>query len=101
MLGGLPYNQSASAMADALVWAQDVACLKEEGTGNFCGPILTNGTWEKCGDCTLKYMAGMLSSWYGSGPAPSKKGFDRLLEECCVDPAKYPVANWTAPELPL
>lgn len=99
--GGKPFKQSASALADALVWAQSVACLKEESTEKYCGPILTNGTMEKCGDCTLKYLAAMLSSWYGLGQAPSKKGFQGLLETCCVDSAKYPYQNWTAPELPL
>jgi hypothetical protein len=42
----------------------------------------------------------MLSSWYGLSEAPSKKGFQGLLETCGVDPAKYPYQNWTAPELP-
>ena len=88
-------------MTDSLIWAQGLACLKEEGTGKFCGPILTNGTAvDKCGDCTLKHMAGMMSSWYGIGRAPSKRAFDVLLEECCVDKAKYPHETWTAPELP-
>lgn len=99
--GGDPFNQSASAMADALVWAQGVACLKEEDTGKYCGTILTNSTMEKCGDCTLKYLAAMLSSWYGLGEAPSQKGFQWLLGTCGVDPARYPVQKWTAPELPL
>jgi hypothetical protein len=100
ILGGEPFKQSASAMADSLMWAQGVACSKEEGTGKFCSTILKNGTVEECGDCTLKYLGAMMSSWHGVGRAPSKKGFESLIEKCCVDPGKYPHETWTMPELP-
>jgi hypothetical protein len=100
ILGRQPFQQSASDMADALAWAQGTACLREEGSGNFCAPKLTNGTFEECGDCTLKYLAAMMSSWYGIGRAPSETTFSALLDKCCVDPGKYPHSNWTIPDLP-
>lgn len=87
-------------MADSLLWAHNVSCLTDEGSHEFCAPKLTNGTFEKCADCSLKYLASMMSSWYGVGRAPSASHFDALLEECCVDKANYPITNWTWPEVP-
>lgn len=92
--------QTAGNLADSLVWAQGLVCLKDEISCDFCAPELRNGSLDKCADCRLKYLAALMSSWYGVARAPSNKTFTMLLEDCCVDLSKYPHGDWTSPAIP-
>lgn len=101
VLGGEAFLQAPGDMADAMIWAQNVTCLKDKTSSEYCAPKLVNGTLDKCADCNLKYLAALMSSWYGFALAPSNSSFTNLLQNCSVDPSLYPYSNWTSPPLPM
>ncbi|KAI7773858.1 hypothetical protein LA080_009709 [Diaporthe eres] len=100
ILGGDAFLQAPSDMADGMIWAQNVTCLKDSTSNVCCAPDLVNGTLNNCAACNLKYLAAMMSSWYGFALAPSNSSFTNLLQNCSADPSLYPYSNWTSP-LPI
>ncbi|KAJ4154102.1 hypothetical protein LMH87_010565 [Akanthomyces muscarius] len=91
------FDRSGNSIAQTLVWNHEVACLKDQKTGNFCVPIIAGHKAKKCDDCTLRY----LSSFVDVEMAPdliSETQFKDLLKECSADPSSYPIATRTLGE---
>ncbi|KAI1151808.1 hypothetical protein F4825DRAFT_421529 [Nemania diffusa] len=98
---GYNTTQSGNDIAVALKWAHDTACLtglSAMGTG-FCLPGVVNHTAQVCDDCTLKYLAGMLSSEFGARKI-TPSGYSSLLSSCAVAPTRYPYTTPSSVALP-
>jgi hypothetical protein len=87
---------SAPSLVAPVKWARDIACLTGQSTTDYCYPKIVNHTTGYCDDCTLKYLAGMLSLNQGTRKI-SEEGFTSLLSSCSVSPTKYPHSSASKP----
>ncbi|KAL4767932.1 hypothetical protein BDW60DRAFT_226112 [Aspergillus nidulans var. acristatus] len=90
--GNLTYSgisTTGAQLADPLVWAYNVTCLKD--ANGFCNPEMFNSssTLDTCSDCVLSYVARMLESEYGRSRF-SDQGFSSQLSSCGVPATNYP-----------
>jgi hypothetical protein len=83
-----------ASVASDFVWVQHTACLADNATCQYCGVLFANNTLadNKCSNCFLKYMAALLSSWYGSGRV-SSGDWTSLLDQCCANLDDYPTST--------
>ncbi|KAK9422563.1 putative LysM domain-containing protein [Seiridium unicorne] len=91
-------QQSGMQLADGLVWAYNLSCLTD--SSGFCLVSLYAGNETACSDCTLKYLATLLSSDYGRAKVKPDE-FSSLLSSCSVDPTKYPYSYTQIPTATL
>ncbi|KAL4993233.1 hypothetical protein BDV10DRAFT_190164 [Aspergillus recurvatus] len=90
--GNITYSgisTTGAQLADPLVWAYNVTCLKD--ANGFCNPEMFNSssTLDTCSDCVLSYVARMLESEYGRSRF-SDQGFASQLSSCGVPATNYP-----------
>jgi hypothetical protein len=83
-----------ASVASVFVWVRHTACLADNATCQYCGALFANNTLSnnKCSNCFLKYMAALLSSWYGSGRV-SSGDWTSLLDQCCANLDDYPAST--------
>ncbi|KAL4737492.1 hypothetical protein BDV11DRAFT_171946 [Aspergillus similis] len=76
-------------LADPLVWASNVTCLKD--ANEFCNPEMfsSSSSLDACSDCVLSYVARMLESEYGRSRF-TDQSFSSQLSSCGVPATKYP-----------
>ncbi|KAL4805718.1 hypothetical protein BDV18DRAFT_139700 [Aspergillus unguis] len=88
-------STTGAQLADPLVWAYNVTCLKD--VNGYCNPLLFNGSsaLTLCSDCVLSYMVRMLESEYGRSRF-SDEGFARQLSSCGVPATSYPYTTPTS-----
>ncbi|KAI0487067.1 hypothetical protein F4859DRAFT_510850 [Xylaria cf. heliscus] len=89
---------SGNMVAAPLQWAQNLACTTENGTttSSFCWPKVVAHNTTTCDKCTLKYLAGHLSSPVGNGKI-DEKGFSSLVSSCGAKPTDFPHSTSTVP----
>lgn len=80
-------TQSGAALADGLVWAYNMTCLRD--ASGFCLPRINARNVTACSDCVYKYGAALLSSDYGRQKM-QPAAFSSLLSSCGADPSSYP-----------
>jgi hypothetical protein len=87
---------SASSLVAPVKWARDTACLTGSSATDYCYPKIVNHTVGFCDDCTLKYLAGLLSSERGAQKM-HEADFTSILSSCKVSPTKYPHSSVSVP----
>jgi hypothetical protein len=91
---------SGDSIAQPLLWAHNVSCqTSSKNTSKFCYPGVANHTTNACDDCTLKYVAGLLSSEWGIGKV-SENDFSTLLSSCKASPTDYPHSSVSLAPVP-
>jgi hypothetical protein len=89
-------NRSAVSLVAQVKWARDTACLAGTSTTDFCYPKIVNHKVGFCDDCTLKYLASLLSSDRGAMKI-DEDGFTSILSSCKVSPTRYPYSSVSMP----
>jgi hypothetical protein len=89
-------KRSAVSLVAPIKWARDTACLAGTSAKDFCYPKVVSHKLGFCDDCTLKYLASLLSSDQGAMKV-DEDGFTSILSSCKVSPTKYPHSSVSMP----